>query len=148
MRLTVKIFIILGLTWILDIVAFTMDSYEQSHIAVQILVIVFLIINSSHGLIFFCVVFFTSATIKNMRTWFGRTRSIRRLMSNHYSTFRSTSSSRSRSNTFSSNRTRTTSLGNETNLALAKKLENTVSVHHPLFAEETLTLKDHQETAL
>ena len=134
MRLTLKIFIILGLTWILDIVAFTMNSYEQKHIAVEILIIIFLVINSSHGIIFFCVVFFTSATIKNVRTWFGRTRSLRRLMSNHYSTFKSTSSSRSRT-TSTSHRTRTTSLGMDTNLALAKRMENTVSVHHPLFAD-------------
>ena len=147
MRLTLKIFIILGLTWILDIVAFSMDSYEQKHIAVEILIIIFLVINSSHGIIFFCVVFFTSATIKNVRTWFGRTRSLRRLMSSHYSTFKSTSSSRSRT-TSTSHRTRTTSLGMDTNLVLAKRMENTVSVHHPLFADESLTLKDHQETAL
>ena len=144
MKLTLKIFIILGLTWIFDIIAFSMDSYEQSHIAVQILVIIFLIINSSHGLIFFCVVFFTSATIKNMRTWFGRKRSLRRLMSSHYSTFRT----RSSTTTSTSTRTRTTSFGLDNNLVSAKRIELTVSVHHPLFSDETFTLKDHQETAL
>ena len=98
--MTLKIFFLLGLTWSLDIIAFALEPYEQSYISVEILVVVFLIINASHGIIFFFVVFFDKSTVKRWRSNVGRR------VSQYYSTVRSTTTSSS-----SSRRTRSTSLG-------------------------------------
>ena len=70
--MTLKIFSLLGLTWILDIIAFAIEPYEQSDISVEILVVVFLIINASHGIIFFLVVFFDKSTVKQIGIWCRR----------------------------------------------------------------------------
>ena len=62
----------LGLSWTLDIIAFAIEPYEQTNISVEILVVVFLVINASHGIIFFFVVFFDKSTIKQMKIWCGK----------------------------------------------------------------------------
>lgn len=103
--MTLKIFFLLGLTWLLDIIAFVLEPYEQSYISVEILVVVFLIINASHGIIFFLVVFFDKSTVKQIEIWCGRSNFGRRV-SQYYSTVRSTTTSSA-----SSRRTRSTSLG-------------------------------------
>ena len=127
-KVTLKIFLILGLTWTFDIIAFIIEPFEQTYIGVEILVIIFLIINASHGMIFFCVVFGSNST-KN-RMFFGR-RNLARTLSHYYSTFRSTTSSRGA--------TRTTSTGTET---LTKGKEgNAVSIR-------LRTLKNQRETFL
>ena len=103
--MTLKIFFLLGLTWSLDIIAFAIEPYEQSYISVEILVVVFLIINASHGIIFFLVVFFDKSTVKQIEIWFGRS-NVGNRVSQYYSTVRSTTTSSS-----SRRRTRSTSLG-------------------------------------
>ena len=72
LKITFKIFLMLGLSWTLDIIAFAIEPYEQTNISVEILVVVFLIINASHGIIFFFVVFFDKSTIKQMKIWCGK----------------------------------------------------------------------------
>ena len=94
-KLTLKIFFLLGLTWIFDIKAFALEPYELSHIEVSILIIIFLVINASHGIIFFFTVFFTSATTKKISTWCGGT-NVGRMVSNYYSSLRTTTTSGAR----------------------------------------------------
>ena len=104
-KLTLKIFFLLGLTWIFDIIAFAIEPYEHIYIGVQILIIIFLVINASHGIIFFFVVFLTSSTTKKIKIWCGGT-NVGRMMTNYYSIIRT-------STTTSSRTTRTTSIGKE-----------------------------------
>ena len=61
-------FFILGLTWTFDIIAFALQPYERSHIGIDILVIFFLVVNSCHGVIFFCIIFFNSDNVTKMQT--------------------------------------------------------------------------------
>ena len=88
-------FLILGLTWAFDIIAFALQPYQQSYIGIEILVVVFLVVNSSHGIIFFFVIFFNAdnvTTIRKTSNYVGR----------RISTFASRSSTR--------NSTRTTTI--------------------------------------
>ena len=107
-QLTLKMFFILGLTWIFDIIAFAIEKYQMtnteisqtSSLAMEIVLVIFLVINASHGIIFFCIVYFTHANFKKFIIWCGISKA-QRAFSNYYSSIRHTSTA---------NRTRTTSM--------------------------------------
>ena len=103
----------MGLTWTFDIIAFAVQPYEQNHIGIEILVILFLVINASHGVIFFCTIFFNSENISGMQS--VRNANIGRKISNTR-TFRS----------ISSNTTRTTTDGSD---PLTESNRKTVRIH-------------------
>ena len=66
-------FLILGLTWITDIIAWGLKPYEQTSILDHIFGYWSLVINSLQGVILFCVVFSNSAIVKRIRQSFGKT---------------------------------------------------------------------------
>ena len=67
-------FLILGITWILDIVGWVLTAYNQTSIICQMLKCVFDFINSLQGVILFCVLYFTNANLKKIKTCFKRSR--------------------------------------------------------------------------
>ena len=111
-QLALKMFFILGLTWTFDIIAFAIEKHQMTNtektqigsVAMEIALVVFLVINASHGIIFFCLIYFTSANINKIKVWCGL-RKARRAFSNYYSSLRHTSTS---------NRTRATSIQMDT----------------------------------
>ena len=111
-HLTLKMFFILGLTWIFDIIAFAIEKHQMTttqntqieSVSMEIVLVIFLVINASHGVIFFCIIYFTSANIKKIKIWCGLSRA-RTAFSNYYSSLRHTSTA---------NRTRATSIQMDT----------------------------------
>ena len=107
-QLAIKLFFILGLTWIFDITAFAIEKYqmtktdisESSNLVIESVLVIFLVINASHGIIFFFIIYCTSANINKIKIWCGIAKA-QRAFSNYYSSLRKTSSS---------NRTRNTSI--------------------------------------
>ena len=98
-------FFIYGLTWIFDIIAFAIEWYQManteisqtSSLAMEIVLVIFLVINACHGIIFFCIVYLNTANIiKAQRTF-----------SSYYSSIRHTSTAdRTRATSFEMSRFR------------------------------------------
>ena len=80
---TLRMFFILGITWTFDIIAFAIQPYETRLVGIEIVLIFFLIVNASHGILFFCIVYFTSQNIRRTRIWWGtKNNNFRKTVSN------------------------------------------------------------------
>ena len=64
-----KMFVVLGLTWIMDIITFALKSYDQTSTVVFVLAMILEIINSLQGVILFVVIFFNSKNIMKICCW-------------------------------------------------------------------------------
>merc|ERR1712096_345732 len=69
---TFKMLVYLGLTWILDVIAFALQPYEHTNGFIQIMVTVFLVINSSHGVILSCVFMCNRTNTEQVIKWLGK----------------------------------------------------------------------------
>ena len=69
-KTVLKMFFLLGMTWILHILGWGLMLYGETNIMLQILKCSFDLINSLQGVILFCVMFFNSDNIEHMQICF------------------------------------------------------------------------------
>ena len=64
-----KMFLILGITWTLDIIGWGLITYDEKNIIFQTLTSLFDLINSLQGVILFGVMYFNSSNLKKIERW-------------------------------------------------------------------------------
>ena len=75
----INMFFILGMTWTLEILSWSLMIYDKSNTILQVLTSFFDFINSLQGVILVCVLYFNSANLKKMKRWIGKRRNTRNI---------------------------------------------------------------------
>lgn len=70
-------FFILGMTWTLEILSWSLMIYDKTNTILQVLTCFFDVINSLQGVILVCVLYFNSANLKRMQRWIRKRRNTR-----------------------------------------------------------------------